>query len=154
MVVWGQCKLTHWSTYANLQLPLDNRENKNSRNVCMSQIRENFYLYSISKISFWLAYNISLIYLCWVTIVTMDSLHGSKMMKPTKILTKSRTKTSFLVISMCPSMLGNFSKSVKTFFFSNKSSILHSSPSFPNQVLICRLCQYIGWFLDKYLRFI
>ena len=32
--------------YASLQLPLDNRENKNSRNVCLSQIRENFYLYS------------------------------------------------------------------------------------------------------------
>ena len=27
--------------YASLQLPLDNRENKNSLNVCLSQIREN-----------------------------------------------------------------------------------------------------------------
>ena len=26
--------------YASLQLPLDNRKNKNSRNVCLSQIRE------------------------------------------------------------------------------------------------------------------
>ena len=38
--------------YASLQLPLDNRENKNSGNVCLSQIRENIspqnlYLYSI-----------------------------------------------------------------------------------------------------------
>ena len=29
--------------YASLQLPLDNRENKNSRNVCLSQIRENIF---------------------------------------------------------------------------------------------------------------
>ena len=29
--------------YASLQLPLDNRENKNSRNVCQSQIRENIF---------------------------------------------------------------------------------------------------------------
>ena len=33
--------------YASLQLPLDSRENKNSRNVCLSQIRENVYLYSM-----------------------------------------------------------------------------------------------------------
>ena len=29
--------------YASLQLRLDNRENKNSRNVCLSQIRENIF---------------------------------------------------------------------------------------------------------------
>ena len=29
--------------YASLQLPLDIRENKNSRNVCLSQIRENIF---------------------------------------------------------------------------------------------------------------
>ena len=29
--------------YASLHLPLDNRENKNSRNVCLSQIRENIF---------------------------------------------------------------------------------------------------------------
>ena len=29
--------------YASLQLPLDNRKNKNSRNVCLSQIRENIF---------------------------------------------------------------------------------------------------------------
>ena len=29
--------------YASLQLPLDNRENKNLRNVCLSQIRENIF---------------------------------------------------------------------------------------------------------------
>ena len=29
--------------YASLQLPLDNRENKNSRNVCLSQIRGNIF---------------------------------------------------------------------------------------------------------------
>ena len=29
--------------YASLQLPLDNRENKNSRNVCLSEIRENIF---------------------------------------------------------------------------------------------------------------
>ena len=29
--------------YASLQLPLDNCENKNSRNVCLSQIRENIF---------------------------------------------------------------------------------------------------------------
>ena len=29
--------------YASLQLPLDNRENKNSRNVCLNQIRENIF---------------------------------------------------------------------------------------------------------------
>ena len=29
--------------YASLQLPLDNRENKNSQNVCLSQIRENIF---------------------------------------------------------------------------------------------------------------
>ena len=29
--------------YASLQLPLDNRENNNSRNVCLSQIRENIF---------------------------------------------------------------------------------------------------------------
>ena len=29
--------------YASLQLPLDNRENKNSRNVCLSQIRQNIF---------------------------------------------------------------------------------------------------------------
>ena len=34
--------------YASLQLPLDNRENKNSRNVCLSQIRENIFLRKIS----------------------------------------------------------------------------------------------------------
>ena len=38
--------------YASVQLLLDNRENKNPRNVCLSQIREissreHFYLYSI-----------------------------------------------------------------------------------------------------------
>ena len=30
--------------YASLQLPLDNRENKNMPNVCLSQIRENILL--------------------------------------------------------------------------------------------------------------
>ena len=30
-------------TDASLQLPLDNRENKNSQNVCLSQIRENIF---------------------------------------------------------------------------------------------------------------
>ena len=44
-------KLLTGLLYASLQLPLDNRENKNLRNVCLSQIRkksscENFYLYS------------------------------------------------------------------------------------------------------------
>ena len=29
--------------FASLQLPLDNRENKNSRNVCLDQIRENIF---------------------------------------------------------------------------------------------------------------
>ena len=29
--------------YASLQLPLDNCENKNLRNVCLSQIRENIF---------------------------------------------------------------------------------------------------------------
>ena len=29
--------------YASLQLPLDNRENKNWWNVCLSQIRENIF---------------------------------------------------------------------------------------------------------------
>ena len=29
--------------YASLQLPLVNRENKNSRNVCLGQIRENIF---------------------------------------------------------------------------------------------------------------
>ena len=29
--------------YASLHLPLDNRENKNSRNVCLNQIRENIF---------------------------------------------------------------------------------------------------------------
>ena len=29
--------------YASSQLPLDNRENKNSRNVCLNQIRENIF---------------------------------------------------------------------------------------------------------------
>ena len=29
--------------YASLQLPLDNRENKNSRNVCLSQIHDNIF---------------------------------------------------------------------------------------------------------------
>ena len=37
-------KLTHWSTLCKFApLPLDNRENKNSRNVCLSQIRENIF---------------------------------------------------------------------------------------------------------------
>ena len=41
------CKLTHWTCWLyHMQFPLENRENKNSRNVCLSQIRENFYLYS------------------------------------------------------------------------------------------------------------
>ena len=30
--------------YASLQLRLDNRENKNSQNVCLSQIHENIFL--------------------------------------------------------------------------------------------------------------
>ena len=29
--------------YASLQLPLDNRENKNSQNVSLSRIRENIF---------------------------------------------------------------------------------------------------------------
>ena len=29
--------------HTSLQLPLDNRENKNSQNVCLSQIRENIF---------------------------------------------------------------------------------------------------------------
>ena len=29
--------------YASLQLPLDNSKNKKSRNVCLSQIRENIF---------------------------------------------------------------------------------------------------------------
>ena len=38
------CKLTHWAYWLYyMQFPLDNRENKNSRNVCLSQIRENIF---------------------------------------------------------------------------------------------------------------
>ena len=29
--------------YASLQLPLDNRKNKTSRNVCLNQIRKNIF---------------------------------------------------------------------------------------------------------------
>ena len=34
--------------YASLHLPLDNRENKNLRNVCLSQIREKYLPAKIS----------------------------------------------------------------------------------------------------------
>ena len=38
------CKLTHWAYWLYfMQFPLENRENKNSRNVCLSQIRENIF---------------------------------------------------------------------------------------------------------------
>ena len=48
MVVWGQWYNAYplvpiGLLYASLQLPLDNRENKNSRNVCLSQTRENIF---------------------------------------------------------------------------------------------------------------
>ena len=42
--------------YATLQLPLDNRENKNSRNVCLSQIRENIFPWKFLLIQY---------LLCW-----------------------------------------------------------------------------------------
>ena len=38
------CKLTRWAYWLySMQFPLKNRENKNSRNVCLSQIRENTF---------------------------------------------------------------------------------------------------------------
>ena len=36
---------------ASLQLPLDNRKNKNSQNVCLSQIREKYLPAKISTYS-------------------------------------------------------------------------------------------------------
>ena len=41
--------------YASLQLPLDNSENKNSRNVCLSQIRENIFPWKFLLIQYVLA---------------------------------------------------------------------------------------------------
>ena len=43
MVQWVSLLIDDDLLYASLQLPLDNRENKNSRNVCLSQIRENIF---------------------------------------------------------------------------------------------------------------
>ena len=43
------CKLTHWAYWLYyMQFPLENRENKNSRNVCLSQIREKYLLVKFS----------------------------------------------------------------------------------------------------------
>ena len=44
--------------YASLQLPLDNRENKNSRNVCLSQIRENIFplKFLLIQYNFWVVF--------------------------------------------------------------------------------------------------
>ena len=67
--------------YASLQLPLDNHENKNSPNVCLSQIRENIFPQKFLLIQYlmMLAVIILLFFLMWwsqLTEINLFSLHG------------------------------------------------------------------------------
>ena len=49
----NNCKLTHWACWLYyMQFPLDNRENKNLQNVCLSQIQENIFWWKFLLIQY------------------------------------------------------------------------------------------------------
>ena len=59
------CKLTHWAYWLYyMQFPLENRENKNSRNVSLGQIHENISR-KISTYTVYVNYPLDVLIIDW-----------------------------------------------------------------------------------------